>query len=86
LRDRFERHAFGAKLAADILEFAHLAFGGGRAGDVVAGGVAGFVVADGGGTAALFGGGRNGPLMPQAAMPATSAQVAAMRSAVEIMD
>jgi hypothetical protein len=55
--------------------------GGGSAGDVVAGGVAGSpvrgVVAAGG---SLFGAGRSGPLMPQAASVATSAMARAARA------
>jgi len=78
------------KLAAGVIEAHHLsagADGGGNAGDVVGGGVAGFVV-DGAvaGDGTLFGGGRSGPLMPQAATPATATAIVAAHSARLRMD
>jgi len=61
--------------------------GGGSAGDVVAGGVAGFAVAGDAGCAGTdFGGGRSGPLMPQAVVPAARAAAIAARSAHVRMD
>ena len=57
--------------------------GGGSAGDVAAGGVAGLSIRAGGGVASVFGAGRSGPLMPHAATPqviaSTSATVSALR-------
>jgi hypothetical protein len=56
--------------------------GGGSAGDVVAGGVAGLSIGGGeGGVAWVFGAGRSGPLMPHALTPQSIASASALVSA-----
>jgi hypothetical protein len=56
--------------------------GGGSAGDVVAGGVAGLSIGAGGGVASVFGAGRSGPLMPHAVTPQSIASASAIVSAL----
>jgi len=57
--------------------------GGGSAGDVVAGGVAGLSIGGGeGGVASVFGGARSGPLMPHALTTPSIASASAIVSAL----
>jgi hypothetical protein len=57
--------------------------GGGSAGEVAAGGVAGLSIgAGGGGAVSGFGAGRSGPLMPHAATPQLIASASAIVSAL----
>ena len=55
--------------------------GGGSAGDVVAGGVAGLSIGAEGGFASVLGAGRNGPLIPHAVTPQSIADISATASA-----